>query len=71
MFRFAFAYQGGGGTGVTYLAGGATIDVRAASRSIDIKKSIPMDVQTDDPSLIITSNGKAIDITYDRNSIDL
>jgi hypothetical protein len=69
MLRFAWAYQGSGS--VTYLAGGATIDVRADTSKLDVKGGGAVDISSSLSSIDIISTGKVLDVSNDRNSIDL
>jgi Ethanolamine utilization protein EutJ (predicted chaperonin) len=69
MFRFAWAYQGSGA--VTYLAGGTTIDVRADTSKLDVKTGGTVDISSGLTGIDIISTEKVLDVSNDRNSIDL
>jgi hypothetical protein len=68
MFRFAWAYQGSGS--ITYLAGGATLDVAIGNQTLDLADSSAVDLASSG-ALDISLNRKALEISDDGNSIDL
>jgi hypothetical protein len=68
MFRFAWAYQGSGAA--TYLAGGATIDLKDGSAAIDLAAAEAIDALPG-TTIDLTRSGAELEVTNDGNGIDL
>jgi hypothetical protein len=69
MFRFALAYQGGGGRQV--ILSGTAIDLKNGTTFIELGESQTVDVLSGEQTLNLSAAGKAIDAIHDRNSFDL
>jgi hypothetical protein len=69
VLRFAWAYQGGSGT--TYLAGGATVNVSGPKDGLSVMPGSQVILDEGAVSVNVKAPRKALDIKYDRNSVDL